>query len=413
MSLSRATALRASRLSRSRLPTRNIRFQTNSSTSNSLPKDVPAPSSNSRDAVVGGIVGGSLVFLGGYAYYHFSGAKTMVTSATQARSYFEDTFNKTKQAAPPPNEAIQWLKDTSLSYASVIPGGKGYVEAVFVDLETVHDKHRDEVDSIVKEAYDELKDLGNQAFNMSTVANTWDILQKHMSKLGDLAKDASGDILNNHPQLRDRFGGDFQQLKHMGENYGPEAKKLVDQTWDRVQDALKTGFSFDTISKVQRIVQDTTQQLQKLGDQAWQKAMEQAKPYLEKNPRLKELVEANKSELMRGNTMELVQKLKDAVSSGQTGDVEKYVQETVEQGKSMAGGSGGSGGGGLESYFELIPSGASVWSNLSQLQEEAQKHGKEAEALLKEAMEEVQQVLARKAEEGKKLAQKAKEDVKR
>ena len=234
-----------------------------------------------------------------------------------------------------------------------------------------------------------------------------------MAKLGDLAKDASSDILDNHPQLRDRFGGDFKQLKQMGENYGPEAKKLVDQTWDRVQDALKTGFSLDTVGKVQGIVQDTTRQLQQMGDQAWQKAMEHAKPYLEKNPRLKELIETNRSQLMRGNAMELVQKVKDAVSSGQTGDVEKYVQDTVEKGKSLAGGGGGGGGAGLESYFNMIPSGASVWSNLSRLQEGAQKHGKEAEALLKEAMEEVQQVLSRKAEEGKKLAERARKDTER
>jgi hypothetical protein len=46
---------------------------------------------------------------------------------------------------------------------------------------------------------------------------------------------------------------------------------------------------------------------------------------------------------------------------------------------------------------------------MSQLQEGAQKHGKDAEKLLKEAMEEAQQVLSRKVEEGKKMAEKAKQ----
>jgi hypothetical protein len=407
----RATALRASRISRispSRLPTRNIRFQTSSASSapGKSSSDPPTRGSTNRDAVIGGLVGGSLVFLGGYAYYHFSGAKTVVRTAKQAKSYFEDTLKKTKQVTPPPNEAIQWLKGTALSYAAVIPGGKRYVEVVFDDLETVHEKHRDEVDGIVKEAYDELKDLGNQAFNMGSVACAWDVLQKHMGKLADLAKDAGGDILNNHPQLKDRFGGEFDRLEQMGENYGPEAKKLVDQTWNRVQDALKSGFSFDTFGKVKSIVQETTQELQKMGDQAWQKAMEQAKPYLEKNPQLKELVEKNKTQLMQGNAMELAQKVKDAASSGKTEDLKKYVHDTVNKGNSMTGG-----GGGLENYFNMIPSGGSIWSNLSQLQEGAQKHGKEAEKLLKEAMAEVQQVLSKKAEEGKKLAEKAKQDT--
>lgn len=39
--------------------------------------------------VTGGIIGGSLVFLGAYSYYHFSGAKTMVNSLHQTKSYFD------------------------------------------------------------------------------------------------------------------------------------------------------------------------------------------------------------------------------------------------------------------------------------------------------------------------------------
>jgi len=40
-------------------------------------------------ALTGGVVGGSLVFLAAYGYYHFSGAKTMVNSLHQTKSYFD------------------------------------------------------------------------------------------------------------------------------------------------------------------------------------------------------------------------------------------------------------------------------------------------------------------------------------
>ncbi len=401
----RSSALRASRISRTRLPTRNTRFQSNSS-----PSSASNPSNSSQGAILGGAVGGSFVFLAAYAWYHFSGAKTVVQTANQTKAYFDQTLKKTKESAPAPNEAIQWLRETALSYASIIPGAKGYVDSAFDDLDTIHAKHREEVDKMVMEAYEELKDLGNKPFGASSVANAWHIVQKHLGRIGELAKDAGGDILNNHPQLRERFGGEFDRLKSMADNYGPEAKKQVDETWRKIQDALKGGFSFETVNRVRGIIQETTEKVQQLGDQAWQKAMEQAKPYLDKNPQIKEMIESNKTKLMQGNAMELVSKIKAASSSGSAQDLEKYVQEAVS--KASSSGSSTSGmGASLEKYFHMIPSGGAIWSSLSQLQEGAQKHGKEAEKLLKEATDEVQQVLSRKAEEARKLADKAKKDV--
>jgi len=40
-------------------------------------------------ALTGGVVGGSLVFLAAYGYYHFSGAKTAVNSLHQTKAYFD------------------------------------------------------------------------------------------------------------------------------------------------------------------------------------------------------------------------------------------------------------------------------------------------------------------------------------
>jgi hypothetical protein len=90
--------------------------------------------------------------------------------------------------------------------------------------------------------------------------------------------------------------------------------------------------------------------VQKIGDEAWQKDMEQAKPYLDKSPQLKELVEKNKTTLMRGNAMELVEKIKVTFESGSKEDLEKNVQETINR-------ANGSVGGSFESYFKMIPGG--------------------------------------------------------
>jgi ribosomal protein S20 len=402
----RGTALRTSRLSRNRLTARNIRFQRASlSTDTSkagekLTKDLPSSASTNSGALIGGVVGGSLVFLGGYAWYHFSGAKTFVQTAHQTKSYFDNALKKTKESAPPPNEAIGWLRDTALSYASFIPGAKGYVNAVFDDMETVHDKHREEVDRIANEAYGELKELGNKPVGVGSIASAWEILQKHLGKIANLAKDAGGDILNNHPQLKDKFGGEFNKLKEMADNYGPEAKKKADETWNEVQEALKGGFSLETLNRIKSIIQDATQKVQQIGDEAWQKALEQAQPYLDKSPQIKELVEKNKAKLTHSNPTALIQKIKDSASSGDSSALQSYVQDTISKASTHTGGS-------IDSYVDMIPGASSVFSSVSQLHEGAQKHGKEAEKLLKETMEEVQTVLGRKVEEGRKLAEKA------
>jgi len=48
---------------------------------------------------------------------------------------------------------------------------------------------------------------------------------------------------------------------------------------------------------------------------------------------------------------------------------------------------------------------------LSQLQEVAQAHGKDAEKIFKDTINDISQVLSKRSEEAKKLAEKAKKDA--
>ena len=100
---------------------------------------------------------------------------------------------------------------------------------------------------------------------------------------------------------------------------------------------------------------------------------------------------------------ELWQQVKQAVNSGDTGDLENYVKQTTEKAKQSAGG----GGGNLNSLLSMIPGGSEIMPKLSQLHEISQNEGQEAEKLLKETIQEIQDVLSKKIGEGKKLADKA------
>lgn len=231
------------------------------------------------------------MFAIGYGYYQFSSAKTVINTAEQTQLQFKQYKEQFKQSAPEPSEALQWLKQTAYAYAAFIPGGRGFVDTVFNDISTIQEKHRDEVDQIVKDAYDDLRGLSVEGLSAATAYKAWDILGKHSKRISALASDSLEQILNNHPLLEDQVGSKLDQLKEMGENYGPEAKKQVDETWQQARDIMKEGFSASSIPKLQSLAQYKTQKMQELGNRVWEKGMEQAKPYLDKSPKVKELVE--------------------------------------------------------------------------------------------------------------------------
>merc|ERR1712098_462438 len=141
---------------------RQVRFQTTNQ---------QAAKAGGPSGLVGGLAGGGLVFLAGYGYYYFSGAKTIVNAASTSKAQLQKLTQGIQDSAPEPNEALKWLRSTTSQYAAFIPGAKPYVDSAFNDLDKVQAKHGDEVDK------------------------AWSILEKTMSQLGELAKDSAGEII--------------------------------------------------------------------------------------------------------------------------------------------------------------------------------------------------------------------------
>lgn len=390
------TALRSSRFARRRIPL--VRLQSQSA-------NVSQPSSTA--AVTGGIAGGLLVFAGGYTWYHLSGTKSLISTAQQTKTQFEKYAASAKASAPEPSEALQWLRQQATSYAGFIPGARGYVDTAFNDLDEVRAKHGDEVDKIVSEAYAELKDAGKDGLSLETATKSWEILQKHLKRIAALAADAGQGILENHPTIKNAIDEDLDKLKKLGDQYGGEAKKQVDETWSEISSIVKAGVSADSINRIRKLVQDKMAKMQEMGDQAWKTGMEKAKPYLDKSPQVKKLVEENADTLKQGNFAELYEKIKEAVDTGDMKNMESYIKSSVDKAKESAGG-----GGGIDGYLKMIPGGSEVLPKISQLQEVAQKHGKEAEAIVKETFEEISQVLQKRVSQVQKLGEKAKDGAK-
>jgi len=379
------------------------RFETSVSSGNATSGNSGAGS----HAAIGAASGALAAVAVGYIFYRTSGARDVVMTSKKTKEYVNSATNKIKQSTPEPNEALTWLRNAAQSYAAFIPGAKGYVDSAFDDLDAIREKHGDEVDSIVREAYDEMRGvLGNGDVSLVTAHKTWDIIAKHMSRIADLAGDSAQQIMDNHPQLKEKVGGNWDKLKEYGDKYGPEAKKEVDRTWKQIGDVIKTGVSPANIEKVKSIVQEKVDKLKKLGDEAWSKGMEQAKPYLDKNPKVKQLVEENADALKGGDVQQLFNRVKKAVENGDTGDLEGYIKSATDKAKDY-------GFGDLQQYMNKIPGGDQIMPKLNQLQEVAQKHGDEAQNIMKDAISEISEILKKRGDQAAKLAESAKEDSKK
>ncbi|KAF5855906.1 hypothetical protein ETB97_008191 [Aspergillus alliaceus] len=394
-----ATSCTKQQLTRqARAPLRNARASYSTSTE--------AAPSGSNPAIIGGIAGGAVTFVAGYTWYHFSGAKKLVQTANQTEAYFREAKKTVAQKTPEPNEAFGWLRDTAKSYASFIPGAKGYVDTAFDDLEHIRRNQGKEFDEIIRDVYNELRDVSKKGgFDVDTAFKVRDVLEKHVKRLYELAGDSAGDILDNHPELRTKVGGSFDRLKEMGSAYGPQAQEEVDKAWKQLKDIVSGGINSDTVEKVQKIAREKEEKLRKFGDEAWRQGLVEVQPYLEKNPKLKELVEKNMVALKNGNFSKIWSLIKESSSSGNTEDLEKYIKETANQARS-------SGFGSLDKLSNMVPGGSNILTQLQSLQNAAEKKGPEAEKLLKETIDDIQGVLSEKVKQAENLAEETKSETK-
>ncbi|KAK7741984.1 hypothetical protein SLS53_004567 [Cytospora paraplurivora] len=387
---------------------RQTRFQSTSSSSSSHTQG------SGTSPIVAGVAGGVAaagVLYGAFLFTPSGKVARSINKATkEGQKKYQEAATKIQQNTPDADQTIKYIKDFAYSYVAWIPGGRQYVDVVFKDIETVRKNHRDEADRLLNDAYKQLQDVSKSGLSLETVRKLYDVLADLSVKVADLSTDALGDIVDNHPQLKEKFGGSLDQLKSLGEQYGPEAKKQVDETWKQIRDVAAGGLTAANLDKARKLVQEKIEQVKKLGDEAWQKGLEQAKPYLDKNPKVKELLEKNADALKQGNAKELFDRARKAVESGSTGDLESYVNEAVKKTKSAGKKAGG--GFGLEQYFDQIPNGSEILPKLQQLKEVAEKHSDESEKLVKETLEELKKVLEKKSEEAEKILKKAKEESK-
>jgi hypothetical protein len=372
-------------------------------------------SSHFASGVAGGVAGAGLL----YGIYLMTPTGKMASKINAAA---RETDRKYQEAAatirgktPTTDEAVNKLKQFCYSYVAWVPGGRQYVDTAFNDLAAIRESHGEEVDKIVSESYREFQDIASTGLSVESASKAYDAIANLAKKIASLSGSAADQILERHPQLNDKVGGSIKQLKEMGAQYGPEAKRLADQTWTQVNDIMASGFSAENVDKVRKIVEERTQQIRKIGDGLWDKGLEQARPYLDKSPRLKELVTGNQDLLKEGNVTGLFQQIKNLGEGGDMGKLEDYVKQTVD--KAKAKGSQAAGGGtGFAALGQWLgtasdDAGRKLQDNIGVLSEVASKHSSEGKELVEETKNELRKLLEEKARKARKIADSAKKDA--
>lgn len=391
-----------------------LRLQsTTSSSSSSTAGNAQAGTSPYLAGAVGGVAAGATLY-GVYLMTPSGKMSRSINKTTkEAAKKYKEAAQKFQQSTPDTDQAANYIKDLCNSYVGWIPGGRQYVDTAFNDFDKVRQNHKEEADAILKEAYERFKEVSKGGLSLDTARRGLDVLADIAKKVAELGGDALGDVLDEHPQVKEKFGGSIDQLKELGTQYGPEAKKQVDETWKQLAELVKGGWSAENVNKAKNLIQEKTEQVKKMGDEAWKKGLEEAQPLLEKNPKVKELVEKNADALKQGNAKELFNKARSAVESGQMGDLEGYINQTVDKAKSKGSQAAQMlGGTGLEQYLDKIPNGGEILPKLQQLREVAEKHTDESEKLVRETMQELKQVLESKSEKAKEILEKAKQESK-
>lgn len=411
MSSSR-TALRSARCVRTRTIIRNNGRQflsTNQSAANSSNGGGFSP------ILVGSLTGSVITLSAVYGWYHFSGTKSIVDTAYKAKASLNQASKSFQDSTPDLKQAVPWLRRIVSSYAATIPGAKGVTDSFLDDIEGIYGKHGEQLDQIIGDAQKEITGLiKDKGMTEETARKAWTIIEKSTKQIADIAGKSAHEVLDNHPEIKEKIGGNMDQLKALGEKYGPEAKKQVDQAWEQVQDIMKSGFSLESAAKARSLIKDTTAKVQQIGDQAWDKGMEQAKPFLDGSPKIKALLEKNIDALKQGNVRELWSTVKKASESGKTDAVEQFIQSAATSAQSASSNSSSGReqqpGGQWQQIIQLIPGTSQIVPQLLQVLQAGKQHGKEAEDLAKSTLDEIQQLLRRKVAEAEKLAGKVKED---
>ncbi|THH32506.1 hypothetical protein EUX98_g1698 [Antrodiella citrinella] len=391
--------------------------------------------------VAAGVAGGTVVILGAYGYYHFSGAKKAIDAAKATKTYLEQTTQAIKEKAPKnPNEAVAFLRSVAKSYLGVVPGASAYVDTTFDSLEELQETHGEEANKILTETYNEVqaivKDTKGKGADLETAKRLWEVLGKSVMELQGLSKKAGVDAFSKleekHPQVAKTLGSGYRNLKELADKSGPEAKKVFEDTTQQLKGMFSKGFSPDVLNEARDLVQSKSTQIREAAQQtsqkAWDASLRRSSSYLEKLPEIKQLLSDHAPKFVAAgisssdDTNEVFDKVKEVAEEKNESkrkerikELKTFIQHKVEDLEEHGRGSVERGWESLQEWVKVVPGGSEAIENAPDMKvfvQLSQQKSEEAKQLAKETYDDVLKVLEEKAKKARGLVDETKEEAK-
>ncbi|GBE81418.1 hypothetical protein SCP_0311470 [Sparassis crispa] len=183
-------------------------------------------------------------------------------------------------------------------------------------------------------------------------------------------------LAEKFPQVSEKLDGGYDELKNMAEKRGPEAKKIFDDTARQVKDIFSKGFSPERLNEAKELIESKTEALRKLTEassqDAWNKAVQQADPYLDKLPGITQLLNENAGKFIAADSggstaaQEVLARVREAAEAGVNGNEEKmrelrnFVLERASQAENDGKGSVEEGWDIRQQWIKRVPGGEDV-----------------------------------------------------
>ena len=206
----------------------------------------------------------------GFAWYHFSGTRQLVSTAQEGIKQAQVLKETVKDKAGDSAETLKYLRSAS---ATLIPGSAPFLGKVFDQIEEISNEHGDEVKKIFQETYDDFEKLAKHGgLDPKTASKTVEILQKRVKQIQDLAGEAGGDVYNKlfseNAELRDKTSEQYKNLKDLvskAKEKKPEVQKLLKDTGAELTNIFKSGdFGKKNIDKAQKLLKEKAEEAKKL-----------------------------------------------------------------------------------------------------------------------------------------------------
>ncbi|KAG6886269.1 hypothetical protein C0993_006679 [Termitomyces sp. T159_Od127] len=173
-----------------------------------------------------GVLGGSLVLVGGYTWYYFSPLRPIVETTPRVQQNFKDNIQ---------GHAIETLRTTVKSIVAVVPLAGTVVDAAFDALENILEQHQEEIGQMATKALQEVQRLAESGTDRTqTALAVMESMKVFFGEIQALYAKAGTTV---GPSLEKAYA----EISGFAKRVGPEVKQEIDRRMAEAYSVLSQG----------------------------------------------------------------------------------------------------------------------------------------------------------------------------